>query len=260
MFLTSHSSVALDFFGPSPNANILHIKHDGERALSAYIEKHFDKLGVISELGVKPSDLLQANGVIWVEGPSDCIYLNRWIGLYSNGELQEGRDYQCAFYGGALLARTQFCPPEDAEKELINLLRLSHNIIVVCDGDRKSSSARIKDRVRRIASEVSKIPNAVSWITEAREIENYLRAPVLQKALGLASQPPDPGQYEPFFPRKSDPTNSYWTSHLPGVATIDKVDLAAMTTQHMTRADLDSRFGLETQIQKICDASRGWSK
>jgi len=260
VFLTSHSSVALDFFGPSTNANILHIKHDGERAVGAYIEKHFDKLGVISELGVKPSDLLQANGVIWVEKPSDCIYVNRWISLCSNGELQEGRDYQCEFYGGALLARAQFCSPEEAEKELVNLLRLSHNIIVICDGDRESNAARIKDRVRRISSELSKIPNAVSWITDAREVENYLRGTVLQTALGLASPPPDPGQYEPFFPRKSDLTNSFWTKYLPGVATIDKVDLAAMTTQHMTRDDLRSRFDLEEKIQTICDAIRCWNR
>src|ERR1017187_7950097 len=59
---------------------------------------------VISELGAKPSDLLQANGIIWVEGPSDCIYLNRWLDLFTEGRLQEGRDYQCAFYGGSLLA------------------------------------------------------------------------------------------------------------------------------------------------------------
>lgn len=92
VFLTTHSSTALDFFGLLPHAQIIHVLHDGQSATTQPVAAHFDKLGVISELGAKPSDLLQANGIIWVEGPSDCIYVNRWVGLFSNGELQEGRD------------------------------------------------------------------------------------------------------------------------------------------------------------------------
>ena len=33
--------------------------------------------------------------LIWVEGPSDRIYINRWIELFSEGKLEEGRDHQC---------------------------------------------------------------------------------------------------------------------------------------------------------------------
>jgi predicted ATP-dependent endonuclease of OLD family len=85
VFLTTHSSTALDVFGVSNNAQIIHVTHDGETARSAGISAHFDHLGVISELGAKPSDLLQANGIIWVEGPSDCVYINRWLDIYSGG-------------------------------------------------------------------------------------------------------------------------------------------------------------------------------
>src|SRR5207253_9462944 len=161
----------------------------------------FDHLGVISELGAKPSDLLQANGIIWVEGPSDCIYLNRWIDLFSDGALHEGRDYQCAFYGGSLLARTQFASPEQAEAELVNLFRVNPNIVVVCDGDRVGPGARVKDRVRRIRAEVRRIPGAHIWVTSAREIENYLPGAAISTALG-PTRLPDPTQYEAFFPRK----------------------------------------------------------
>lgn len=30
----------------------------------------------LDDLGVKASDLLQANGIIWVEGPSDRAYIH----------------------------------------------------------------------------------------------------------------------------------------------------------------------------------------
>ena len=171
IFLTTHSSTALDFFGISRNAQIIHVLHDGESARTIPVSAHFDRLGVVSELGAKPSDLLQANGIIWVEGPSDQIYLNRWIDLYSKGRFQEGRDYQCAFYGGALLARTQFKSPEEAETDLVNLLWVNPNIIVVCDGDQTDKDSDIKNRVRRIQEEIKEIPDAHIWITDAKEIE-----------------------------------------------------------------------------------------
>ena len=168
IFLTTHSSTALDFFGVSKNAQIIHVLHDGESARTTTVSAHFDHLGVVSELGAKPSDLLQANGIVWVEGPSDRIYLNSWIDLYSEGRFQEGRDYQCAFYGGSLLARTQFMSPEEAEEaetDLVNLLWVNPNIIVVCDGDRTAKDSDIKGRVKRIETEIQKIPNAHIWIT-----------------------------------------------------------------------------------------------
>ena len=166
VFLTTHSSTALDFFGVSPHAQIIHVSHDGETARATTVSAHFDQRGVIAELGARPSDLPQANGIVWVEGPSDRIYLNRWINLLSKGELQEGRDYQCAFYGGALLARTQFKSPEEAEAEFVNLLRVNPSVVVVCDGDRAGPNAPVKDRVRRIRAEVLKIPDAHVWVTK----------------------------------------------------------------------------------------------
>ena len=76
IFLTTHSSIALDLFGVSDNAQITHVSHDGESARTTTVSTHFGHLNIISELGARPSDLLQANGLIWVEGPSDRIYLN----------------------------------------------------------------------------------------------------------------------------------------------------------------------------------------
>ena len=104
IFLTTHSSIALDFFDVSDHAQIIRVLHDGESAHTETVHTHSNLIKIISELGARPSDLLQANGLIWVEGPSDRIYLNRWIELYTDGRLREGRDYQCVFYGGALLA------------------------------------------------------------------------------------------------------------------------------------------------------------
>lgn len=258
IFLTTHSSTALDLFGLSKNAQIIHVTHDGEAARAATVSAHFDHLGVISELGAKPSDLLQANGIIWVEGPSDCIYINRWLDLYTGSRLQEGRDYQCAFYGGSLLARTQFKSPEDAEEELVNLFRVNPNIVVVCDGDRTAKGSRVKDRVRRIRAEVLKIPGAHIWVTDAREIENYIPGSVLAKAVGLATLP-DPTQYEMFFPRKGAPGSSYVEARMNRKG-IDKMDLAILSVSQLDKLMMSARFEWEAQMKLIVERIDSWNR
>ena len=213
IFLTTHSSIALDFFGVSNNAQIIRVLHDGESARTETVHTHSNLIKVVSELGARPSDLLQANGLIWVEGPSDRIYLNRWIELYTDGRLREGRDYQCVFYGGSLLARVEFKSPEDEATELANLFQINHNLVVMCDGDREAENSDLKPRVKRIREEVEKIDGAHTWITDAKEIENYLPGSVLEKATGL-SPLPYPGQYESW---------SSYTEKNMGRKSIDKV-------------------------------------
>jgi len=262
IFLTTHSSVALDFFGVSSSAQIIHVTHNGESSHSKEVSAHFDHLGVISELGVKPSDLLQSNGIIWVEGPSDCIYLNRWIDLFSGGSLQEGRDYQCAFYGGSLLARTQFTSPQDAEAELVNLFRVNSNIVVVCDGDKSSEKSRIKERVRRISAQVNRIKsvgrNVHMWTTKAREIENYLPGQIISNVLGSTTTYSDPTQYQLFFPRKGPLVGTSYVETVLNRRNLDKMDLAIQAVRYMDKAEMELRFDLGEQMAYIVTAIRLW--
>ena len=257
IFLTTHSSTALDLFGVSKDAQIIHVLHDGESARTIPVSAHFDHLRVVDALGAKPSDLLQANGIIWVEGPSDRIYLNCWIDLYSEGRFQEGRDYQCAFYGGSLLARTQFKSPEEAETDLVNLLSVNPNIIVVCDGDRTTKDSDIKGRVKRIETEVQKIPDGHIWITSAKEIENYIPGSVLEKALDLSGLH-DPEQYENFFPRKKACSESYIEANL-NRRNVDKIDLARTSVPHMTNDIMANRFDWKEQMKEIVTRIESWN-
>ncbi len=257
IFLTTHSSTALDLFGVSKDAQIIHVLHDGESARTIPVSAHFDHLRVVSKLGAKPSDLLQANGIIWVEGPSDRIYLNCWIDLYSEGRFQEGRDYQCVSYGGSLLARTQFKSPEEAEADLVNLIQVNPNIIVVCDGDRTTKDSDIKGRVKRIHTEVQNIPDAHIWITDAKEIENYIPGSVLEKALDRSGLR-DPEQYENFFPRKKACSKSYIEANL-NRGNVDKVDLAMASIPHMTNDIMADRFDWEEQMKEIVARIESWN-
>lgn len=258
VFLTTHSNVALDIFGSSQNAQIIHVTHDGVTARTSKVRVHFDKLGVIAELGARPADLLQANGIIWVEGPSDAIYMNRWIDLMSDGRFREGRNYVCAFYGGSLLARTQFVGPESAEEEFVNLLLINPNIVVVCDGDRTSAAAPLKPRVQRIEKELEAVPGSVLWITQPKEIEGYLSGALLSRALGSSESLRDPDQYELIFPNASRDGSSYVESILKR-KNIDKIELAAKCALG-ERDDYLRRFDWEMRMGAVIEAIARWNQ
>lgn len=258
VFLTTHSGVALDHFGASSDAQIIHVRHDGISASTHTVAAHLDRLGVISELGAKPSELLQANGIVWVEGPSDCVYLNAWISYASDGELKEGSDYLCAFYGGALLARTQFASNEAADDELVNLLHVNPNVIVVCDSDKDAAGKHLKPRVRRIRDEIEKIPGALIWVTECKEIENYLPGEVIGRALELARMPRSPGQYEAFYPAEKRTGNSYLESECDRSA-YDKIDLAIAARSFMTLSAMSGRFDWTERMRQVVETIRRWN-
>jgi len=131
-FLTTHSNVEIDLFNKNEDAQIVHVTHDGEKAYCRTVKTYIDNMGVLDDLDVRASDLLQSNVVIWVEGPSDRIYLNKWIDLYSEGKLSEGNHYQCVFYGGRLLSHLSSKDPESVD-EGVSILRVNRNAIVLND-------------------------------------------------------------------------------------------------------------------------------
>lgn len=260
VFLTTHSNVALDFFSTREDSQVIHVTHDGKSAFTKTISTHFDHVGLLTELGSRPSDLLQANGVIWLEGPSDRIYFNRFIQLYSDGELREGRDYQCAFYGGSNLANTTFDSPDDGDETFTNLLRLNNNIAVVCDGDRTAKSgpgSRIKGRVQRIKQEVEKITSAFLWITEAKEIENYIPGEVWAERFSL-QKAPDPDLYDRFPSTKID-KNDFVQKHL-NRKSFDKVKFAMDAVPFLTQEMLHDRFDFGPKMNELVTQIKEWNK
>lgn len=98
---------------------------------------------ILDNLGASGSDILQTNGIIWVEGPSDVIYIKKWLELYSiniNGtRLLQGEHYEFQMYGGSLLDSLALIkegvPVEVEMKKLIDMISLSRNAFIVTDSD-----------------------------------------------------------------------------------------------------------------------------
>lgn len=257
LFITTHSSVALDVFASSENAQIVLVEHDGEKATTRTVSEYFGHLDTIRELGARPSDLLQANGIVWVEGPSDRIYFNKWIEIMSKGQLREGRDYQCAFYGGSLLARIEVTSPDESSVDKSNILTINSNVIFICDGDRTETSGQeteIKSRVINIRQQLDHVPNAYIWITTAKEVESYIPKDILEDIWEVSSLP----QIAPTEPFWSE-TKGYFQTHCPK-KTVDKVKLALDVIPHLTIENLSGLFEWKQEMEQIFRRIASWNE
>lgn len=176
-FITTHSAALLD----TPDIEIYQIKLLDSSSQVFRVTANHHKSDICKDLGYHPSDLIQANSVIWVEGPSDRIYLNYWI-KELNPSLIEGIHYSIMFYGGRLLSHLTAKDLDDGYiKDFISLIRLNRASAILIDSDRKKSRGRLNETKVRIEKEFS--INGFAWVTNGREIENYLPAIQLNEAI-----------------------------------------------------------------------------
>jgi predicted ATPase len=174
-FVATHSASIID----QPGAAVFHVTQQDSTTRIELAAAPSQRFRVCQDLGYKASDLLQTNFIIWVEGPTDRIYLKYWISAI-DPELQEGIHYSIMFYGGRLLSHLS---AEDKEiDDFISLRKLNQNIAILIDSDKKSSRAPINDTKKRIIAEFER-HSELAWVTAGREIENYIPAPLLEKVL-----------------------------------------------------------------------------
>jgi len=181
-FITTHSPAIMDTEG----AEIYHIflENGHSRALRVTSDGH--KSDICEDLGYHPSDLMQANCIIWVEGPSDRIYLKYWLeDLYPN--LIEGIHFSIMFYGGRLLSHLSYEEHNKKLEDLVKLQTFNRRAVIIIDSDKPNAKAPINETKQRLCSEFN---NGVgyAWLTDGREMENYLPEEQIRKAI-LATTP-----------------------------------------------------------------------
>ncbi|MDO6804021.1 AAA family ATPase [Wenyingzhuangia sp. 1_MG-2023] len=147
-FLTTHSNIVIDTFGTYENSQITHILSENERSITNTTLSYLDTKNIIEDLGIKASDLLQTNGIIWVEGPSDRNFILKWLNLI-NPSLKEGTHFSIMFYGGRLLSNLTF----DYDwflKEIIPILKINRNAFIMMDRDGKNINTKLNNTKKRI--------------------------------------------------------------------------------------------------------------
>lgn len=195
-FITTHSSILIDQL--DENWSISKISRDLNNASKVYsCENLVQKYELLDDLGIRASQLLQSNMLIWVEGPSDAIYLKKWIDDISETKLTLGKDYSFVFYGGSNLSHHNILNHEHLDS--IDFLYTSRYVAIFCDSDcdskDKYDEGDFKQRVKNVLEKLSELKKSeISsafdmgdyvkiWITSGRETENYVPKEILLDVL-----------------------------------------------------------------------------
>lgn len=178
--IATHSAHMLD----TDTASIFHLTH-GTRSGTKLdrATTPAQRANICADLGYRASDLVQANAVLWVEGPSDRIYLRKWIELV-DPSLIEGIHYSIMFYGGRLLNHLTADDPDISD--FISLRRLNRQVAILIDSDRNKPDAQLNATKNRVVKELE--PEGYSWVTHGYTIENYIPFECFQAAV-LARHP-----------------------------------------------------------------------
>ncbi|WP_323151547.1 ATP-dependent nuclease [Pseudomonas glycinae] len=185
LFISTHSAALINSLGANAHRKVS-VKLF--QTTNGFVEPALDLAPTLEALGYKASDILQSNCVIWVEGPSDRIYLNYWIKGH-NTDLVEGVHYTIMFYGGRLFrhvsgAEASEEAPEDGEAvdDFISLRRINRHSAIVFDSDKASANSPLSETKRRLQKEFG----SQAWVTQGREIENYLDEGLLFSSIKAA--------------------------------------------------------------------------
>ncbi len=176
--LTTHSNHILDFAHDDVrHYHLFREGGDGERRVRSLSARDAH---LMKDLGVRPSSVLQANAVIWVEGPSDAIYLRAWLKAFGGAEdLVEGVHFTFAFFGGALLEHVTV---DEADEGRVRLPDIHPSWFLVADSDRDEADGPLGKRyIERL---VPCIHPGRQWVTAGREVEDYVSDRELAAALG----------------------------------------------------------------------------
>jgi predicted ATP-dependent endonuclease of OLD family len=166
-FITTHSAALLG----AVEAAVYHVQLIDGASTITRMETTDDALEIADDLGLHPSDLLQSNFVIWVEGPSDRIYVRHWLERVDN-ELEEGTHYSIMLYGGGL--NHHLTLDDQSTEDLIELMKINPRMCFILDSDKSNAKAPLKPNKQRLVNEGRALgPRSMVWITHGREIENY---------------------------------------------------------------------------------------
>lgn len=253
-YYTTHSNVSLDMLSAYDNVSVLNIYKNDEEVVAQQVNDFNTKTFLIDDLGINASDILQSNVLIWVEGPTDRIYINKWLSLYTQRNslepFTENVHYQFIFYGGKLLSNYKAEMNEDEIEDFINILTINRHSIIVMDSDRQDSNKRIGQTKKRIEREIEG-SNGYAWITDGREIENYLTNQNFIDTLDLNVRI---GKFQ----RIENLLNEN-TAKLGDKYQKNKKKYSLKFIENMTYSDFKNNYNLEEHIENIFLKIKHWN-
>ena len=183
-FITSHSSAVMDQINEKWTVHrtvMSTLEGTKLERCDEMVKMHL----LFDDLGYRASQLLQTNLVIWVEGPSDRIYINAWIRSATKGALKEGKHYSFLFFGGSNLKYVGVLDDNSNADSLIDVFKTSRYSVIVTDSDKDRMDAPGNSWIVEVRAQLDQDPEAKRfiklWETDGREIENYVPFELWQK-------------------------------------------------------------------------------
>ncbi|WJY01979.1 AAA family ATPase [Curtobacterium sp. 458] len=175
--ITTHSSSFLD----AERASVTHIRLDEDGwSKTRNVIVRDDRARLVADLGSRASDIVQSNYLIWVEGPSDRIYVSAWLRSI-DPDLIEGAHFSIMFYGGALLSH--LTASDDPElSDFIDLLQINRQMAMLIDSDASVDGQSVNATKARVIGEI-RSTGGLAWVTSGYTIENYIPTEVIRSAI-----------------------------------------------------------------------------
>ncbi len=253
-FITTHSPTLLNSLATITKVSLFHLKIQEDETVGGLIDTGLAGIQAIKDLGLKPSDLLQANSIIWVEGPSDRVYIQRWLELFAPG-LCEGRDYIFMCY--SQMQRLSI----EADAFIngrVNVLKLNPNAIVVGDSDKGKEDDMVSEAKKEMVRQCED-NGGIGWITSGREIENYLSPRTIVSAckeLRNANIEISFGRYEDFEKVIDAALQSQGAKPLQYGD--HKLDYSRKFAEHISKEDIGEE--LKEQLSLVVEKISEWNR
>lgn len=176
-FITTHSAHIIDH----ENASVYNFTKKDDKTIITHLDNQSKIVSALNTMGYTPSDLLQTNFIIWVEGPSDKIYINYLI-KETDHTLQENLHYSIMFYNGST---GKYLFDEDIYTSMI--FSLNRNCVYICDSDRQTKNCTTNKHLKT-KSLVKNLNDAgyYAWMTPYREFENHIDSKIFLQAVKWA--------------------------------------------------------------------------
>ena len=138
--------------------------------------------------------------------------------------------------------------PEETEdqneevSDFINLVKLNRNIAVIIDSDKTKETDKINATKERIRSEINNLSdNAMVWVTQGREIENYVPSETFESILNIQGM------------SKYTKISNLSTSYI-------KVDAANQLIKHINKETFEKGTDLNKKINELVKKIHIWNK
>ena len=178
-FLTSHSNHLLDMTLDYSDMSIFLFQKQGEDSDAKFNVTPLQgpEQSVLQELGINNSSVFLTNSTVWIEGPTDRIYIKALLEcLQKTRPIKALEDTHFSFveYAGSNLAHWTWENMDSEEGEHINATKVCGQALVIADADVKG-----KARWNRLTEEGGFTP----LITLGKEIESMIPAEILCRVL-----------------------------------------------------------------------------